>query len=125
MNWRRLAHSFAGLCILAAVGALAAISFAPDSFMGLLSKAVVVAQAFIVLGAINLYIMVKTPFRDVISENADALVDGEQLWREGKLVQPGATFLMAAAIEATGRVIAIMFFAGASLAVISLGVLVL
>ena len=125
MNWKRFAHSVAGLFILAVVGALAAVTFAPESFMGLLAKAVVVAQAFIILGAVNLYIMVKTPFRDVISENADALADGERMWRDGKLTQSGATFMQACAIEATGRVVSIMFFAGASLAVISLGVLVL
>ena len=109
-----LGHSVFGLLILAGVGALAAISL--DGFLGQLAKAIVAAQAFLALGAVNLYVMVKTPMRDVISENADALVLAEEKWKAGKLSQAGGSFALAAAIEAVGRVLSIMLFAGLGMA---------
>ena len=118
-KWKKFLHSTVGLFILAGVGALAIATFSPDSILGQLTKVVVAAQALLVLGAVNLYIMVKTPMRDVISENADALADIEQKWRAGKLTQPGATFALAAAIEAVGRVLAIMLFAAIATAFIT------
>ena len=125
IKWKLILHSFAGLFILAGVGALSALSFPGDSFLGGLSRAIVVAQAFVILGGLNLYIMVKTPFRDVISECADVLAEMEEKWRSGKFTAADAGFARAAATEASGRVLAVMLFAGLALAIASFGIVAL
>ena len=112
-------HSIAGIAILTGVGAMAALAFTGDSLLGRVSELVIAAQVMLILGALNLYILVKTPVRDVVSENADALSELEHSWRTGTMTRVEAEYAKAATIEATGRIIALMVFA----AIATVGVL--
>ena len=124
MNWKKIinysGHSAVGAGILCGVGALAAFFATHNTLLGQVAEAVIVAQALLILGAANLYILVKTPMRDVVSSCADVLEEIEEDWRTtGKITPAQATFARAAAIEAVGRVLAVMLFAGLGLVVFS------
>ena len=108
-------HTIVGGGILVGAGAMATALMSNDTALGRLAEAVVVAQGLLVLGAANLYVMVKTPFRDVISSSADMLEDIEKSWRAGTLTDDEAILAQAASTEASYRVLSIMLFAGLGL----------
>ena len=111
-------HTFIGGCILVGGGAAATALLGQNAAIGRLAEAVLMAQGFLVVGAVNLYIMVKTPFRDVISSSADMLEDIEKSWRAGTLTDDEAILAQAAATETSYRVLSIMLFAGLGLATV-------
>ena len=113
-------HSILGAVILAGAASLTMVlALEPGSLVYRAAEAVLLGQTLMVVGAANMYVMVKTPFRDVISSCADALEDAEVKWREGKLTPIGAQFARAAATEAAARVLGILLFAGLGLSAVT------
>ena len=111
-------HTLVGGGILVGGGAIATALLGHNTTFGNLAEAVLMAQGLLIVGAANLYVMVKTPFRDVISSSADMLEDIEKSWRAGTLTEDEAILAQAAATETSYRVLSIMLFAGLGLATV-------
>ena len=115
MNIQATLHTVVGVLVLAGAGSLAALHFPEGSILGDLSRTIVAAQALLVVGAANLYVMVKTPFKHVISSSADVWDELEVRWRAGMLTDSDTQFARSSAVEIASRVLAIMLFAGLGL----------